>query len=313
MLEYANIRSGTAAVRPAHRQRHAPSRTTSGCGAWATRWTGPGSSATGPPRDYGRARVEDRARDAADRPRPRAGRVRQLERADADVRRRGSASCSRRPTTTSTTSPATPTTSRSTATTAASWPPRSNMDRFIDSVVATADHVKAVRGSDKTINISFDEWNVWYQSRYQRGRPDHRRRRVAGRAATARGRLLRRGRRRLRQPADLADPPRRPRHGGEPRAAGERHRADHDRAGRSGVAADHVLPLRGHLTPRAGRDARAEARLPDVRDRALRRRARRRRGRHATTPRPARPRSSWSTAASTRRSRSTSTCACSET
>ena len=40
------------------------------------------------------------------------------------------------------------------------------MDRFIDSVVATADHVKAVRGSDKTIDISFDEWNVWYQSRY---------------------------------------------------------------------------------------------------------------------------------------------------
>ena len=41
-----------------------------------------------------------------------------------------------------------------------------NMDRFIDAVVATADHVKAVRRSDKTINISFDEWNVWYQSRY---------------------------------------------------------------------------------------------------------------------------------------------------
>lgn len=41
-----------------------------------------------------------------------------------------------------------------------------NMDHFIDSVVATADHVKAVRGSDKTINISFDEWNVWYLDRY---------------------------------------------------------------------------------------------------------------------------------------------------
>ncbi|WP_433087473.1 alpha-N-arabinofuranosidase [Dactylosporangium sp. CA-052675] len=41
-----------------------------------------------------------------------------------------------------------------------------NMDRFIDSVVATADHVKAVRGSRKTINVSFDEWNVWYHSRY---------------------------------------------------------------------------------------------------------------------------------------------------
>lgn len=41
-----------------------------------------------------------------------------------------------------------------------------NMDRFIDSIVATADHVKAVRDSRKTINISFDEWNVWYHSRY---------------------------------------------------------------------------------------------------------------------------------------------------
>ena len=41
-----------------------------------------------------------------------------------------------------------------------------DMDRFIESVVATADHVKGIRGSDKTINISFDEWNVWYHSRY---------------------------------------------------------------------------------------------------------------------------------------------------
>ena len=37
-----------------------------------------------------------------------------------------------------------------------------SMDRFIESVVATADHVKALKRSDKTINISFDEWNVWY-------------------------------------------------------------------------------------------------------------------------------------------------------
>jgi alpha-L-arabinofuranosidase len=41
-----------------------------------------------------------------------------------------------------------------------------DMDHFIESVVATADHVKAVRRSEKTINISFDEWNVWYISRY---------------------------------------------------------------------------------------------------------------------------------------------------
>jgi alpha-L-arabinofuranosidase len=41
-----------------------------------------------------------------------------------------------------------------------------DMDRFIESVVATADHVKAVKASSKTINISFDEWNVWYVDRF---------------------------------------------------------------------------------------------------------------------------------------------------
>ena len=41
-----------------------------------------------------------------------------------------------------------------------------DMDRFIESVVATADHVKALKRSAKTMYISFDEWNVWYQSRY---------------------------------------------------------------------------------------------------------------------------------------------------
>ncbi|MDQ0633483.1 alpha-L-arabinofuranosidase [Arthrobacter pascens] len=44
----------------------------------------------------------------------------------------------------------------------------SNMDRFIESVVATADHVKAVNGSTKTINVSFDEWNVWYNERFEK-------------------------------------------------------------------------------------------------------------------------------------------------
>jgi alpha-L-arabinofuranosidase len=44
----------------------------------------------------------------------------------------------------------------------------SNMDHFIESVVATADHVRAVNGSSKTINISFDEWNVWYNERFEK-------------------------------------------------------------------------------------------------------------------------------------------------
>ena len=41
-----------------------------------------------------------------------------------------------------------------------------DMDRFIDSVVQTADHVRAVKRSEKQINISFDEWNVWYLTRF---------------------------------------------------------------------------------------------------------------------------------------------------
>ncbi len=38
------------------------------------------------------------------------------------------------------------------------------MDDFIDSVVATCDFVKAKKRSKKTINLCFDEWNVWYHS-----------------------------------------------------------------------------------------------------------------------------------------------------
>jgi alpha-L-arabinofuranosidase len=41
-----------------------------------------------------------------------------------------------------------------------------DMDRFIRSVIATADHVGAVKQSDKQITLSFDEWNVWYQHRF---------------------------------------------------------------------------------------------------------------------------------------------------
>lgn len=40
-----------------------------------------------------------------------------------------------------------------------------DMDRFIESVVAVADGVGAELKNDKSIMISFDEWNVWYQKR----------------------------------------------------------------------------------------------------------------------------------------------------
>ncbi|MCH6231531.1 alpha-N-arabinofuranosidase [Microbacterium sp. CFH 31415] len=42
-----------------------------------------------------------------------------------------------------------------------------DMAKFIASVVATADHVAAVKQSDKRIMLSFDEWNVWYLSRWK--------------------------------------------------------------------------------------------------------------------------------------------------
>jgi alpha-N-arabinofuranosidase len=41
-----------------------------------------------------------------------------------------------------------------------------DMDRFITSVIATADHVAALKRSDKRITLSFDEWNVWYQQNF---------------------------------------------------------------------------------------------------------------------------------------------------
>ncbi len=40
-----------------------------------------------------------------------------------------------------------------------------DMDHFIDAVAATADAVRAAGKHSKRINISFDEWNVWYQQR----------------------------------------------------------------------------------------------------------------------------------------------------
>jgi alpha-N-arabinofuranosidase len=40
----------------------------------------------------------------------------------------------------------------------------SDMDQFIEAVVATADHVRAKGRHRKRIMLSYDEWNVWYQN-----------------------------------------------------------------------------------------------------------------------------------------------------
>lgn len=39
-----------------------------------------------------------------------------------------------------------------------------DMDQFIDSVIAICDYVKAKKRSKKRIDLSFDEWNVWFHS-----------------------------------------------------------------------------------------------------------------------------------------------------
>ena len=41
-----------------------------------------------------------------------------------------------------------------------------DMDRSIEAIVAIADRVAASRGSSKRLRVSFDEWNVWYQGRF---------------------------------------------------------------------------------------------------------------------------------------------------
>jgi alpha-N-arabinofuranosidase len=46
------------------------------------------------------------------------------------------------------------------------------LEGFIGDVIATADSVRARLHSTKTINLSLDEWNVWYQSHYVVSRGD---------------------------------------------------------------------------------------------------------------------------------------------
>ena len=46
-----------------------------------------------------------------------------------------------------------------------------DMDRFIDAVVATADHVGAKKRSRKKLKLSFDEWNVWDMTAHRTREP----------------------------------------------------------------------------------------------------------------------------------------------
>jgi alpha-N-arabinofuranosidase len=45
-----------------------------------------------------------------------------------------------------------------------------DLDNFIEAVIATSDAVGAKIKSRKRLNLSFDEWNVWYASRFSSDR-----------------------------------------------------------------------------------------------------------------------------------------------
>ena len=115
------------------------------------------------------------------------------------------------------------------------------LDEFIDGIVSTVDHVKATLRKSKQINISFDEWNVWYEQSEPMRAP---RRGLAGWASPVRAALQRRRRRRRRWPAHRPDASLRPSGLREPRPAGQRDRTHHDRAKWGSVATDDLLPVR---------------------------------------------------------------------
>jgi alpha-N-arabinofuranosidase len=48
-----------------------------------------------------------------------------------------------------------------------------DMERFINTVIAACDYVKGKKRSRKTINLSFDEWNVWYHAFPENARLEH--------------------------------------------------------------------------------------------------------------------------------------------
>ena len=188
---------------------------------------------------------------------------------------RGSRRCSGTPTTRSTTSRCTPTTRSTTATHASFLASAVDMDYFIESVIATADAVRAKGKHKKHIDLSFDEWNVWYQ----RGQDTEDQPHViekAGAGASTRGSSrtsTRHRRRRRRHLPQLAAAPRRPREDRQPGPAGQRDRARsaRRRAARPGGRRSSGRS-RGWRRWPAGSDPADRGHLGPVRQREVRRR-----------------------------------------
>ena len=148
-----------------------------------------------------------------------------------------------------------------------------DLDRMIDTVVATADAVAGRKRSRKKIGISVDEWNVWHQQ----ANPHHtdvtgpfkRAPHLAEDDQTLADALV------VGCLPDHAAAPRRPREDRLPGAARQRDPADAHARRRAGVAADQLLPVHARVALRARDGAPDRARRAHLRGRGRGRRVRR--------------------------------------
>ena len=186
-----------------------------------------------------------------------------------------------------------------------------NMDHFIESVIATADSVGARLKSRKKLGLSFDEWNVWYISRFQRRWSQAQGHRVGAQAAADRGRVHHHRRRGGRYSAQLPAPARRPGNCRLPGAARERDRPAPLRRGRRSLEADHRLPVRADAAARARADRPGRGHLGSLRLARPTPTCQWSTPAPPTTARPVGRRCSWPTAAWTRRPPFPPTCAAS--
>ena len=235
------------AVRPARPARSPASRTTSGSGAWATRWTGRGRSGTRQPTSTGGWRAETaRAMRQVDprielvacgsstsgmptfgaweaavlEQRLRRRRLHQSLHAYYEEREGDLASF------------------------LASLGRHGQLHR---AVIATADPWAPRVRSRKRVDLAFDEWNVWYQHRFAGQRPLELRHDAPAHRGHLLGRRRRRGRRSLLN-AFL-------RHADRVKIACQAQLvnvigAHAHRAGRAGVAPDDLPPVRADRPPR---------------------------------------------------------------